>query len=81
MSKKELTLAELVESRSAEQASLKILMGRIKEVRKSIREKNKQIQANLDTMVLTNSKELISDNNYGYGTVTANVITRNDDKE
>lgn len=62
----EITLAQLVELRRTKEAELEILKKRIRAVRKEIKEKNKAIQANLDAMVMTGSKEPVSDNNFGW---------------
>jgi hypothetical protein len=63
---KPIPLAQLVELRRAKETELTILQKRIKVTRKQIREYNKSIQANLNEMVMTASKEPISPNNFGY---------------
>ncbi len=64
---KELSLAELVELRAAKEKEVKQIMLKVKVLRKQIREHNKQIQVNLNQMVLdASAKEPISADNFGF---------------
>jgi hypothetical protein len=66
---KEKTLAELVEIRRAKLAQIAAKRAEVKLLTKEVRQISKTININLDAIVMTNTKEKISEDNYGYSTV------------